>query len=171
MLTVTADEVRTFVYVRAGVPVFAEEGTHGETLGRLLLRQRVLSQEQYVEIIAKMTDALFMNEQLRFGEVAIELGHLTEAQVTKALSDQVRWKIVRIFQRPEVTWSFEESLARLEDVGNFPMEIEGLVLDAVRWIDDEQKLEMGLRRALDRKLRVDPALAPEHVARFGLTVE
>ena len=34
VLHVTTDDVRTFVYLDQGTPVFAEEGTHGETLGR-----------------------------------------------------------------------------------------------------------------------------------------
>src|SRR4051812_28212504 len=107
VLTVESEGIKTFVYLDQGMPVFAEEGTHGETLGRLLVRQGKLTQAQYVDVIGKMTDALFINEQLRFGEVAVELGYLTEGQVSKALADQIRWKIVRVFQRPSTTWSFE----------------------------------------------------------------
>ena len=84
--TIESEGVRTFVYLREGVVVFAEEGTNGETLGRLLVRQQLLSQEHYVEIIGKMTDAFVLNEQLRFGEVAVELGYLTEDQVRKGAS-------------------------------------------------------------------------------------
>ena len=94
VVTIQSDEVRTFVYLRDGVVVFAEEGTQGESLGRLLVRQHILSQEHYVEIIGKMTDAFVLNEQLRFGEVAVELGYLTEPQVEKALqSADVRQKL------------------------------------------------------------------------------
>lgn len=159
---------KTFVYLDQGTPVFAEEGTHGETLGRLLLRQKKLTQEQYVEIIAKMTDALVINEQLRFGEVAVELGYLSEEQVAKALADQVRWKIVRVFQRPNATWEFEESVSRLEDIRRFPMSLESLVLDAMRWVDDEDKLELGLGAALDRRMKVEPMIVPLVVGSFEL---
>lgn len=169
VLTVSCEGVQTFVYLKSGVPVFAEEGTHGETLGRLLVRQKVLSQQQYATIIGKMTDALVLNEQLRFGEIAVELGYLTEQQVTKALFDQIRWKMIRVFQRPNVTWSFEDSESRVDDVGSFPMRIEALVLDAVRWVDDDEKRELALAGALDKTARVEDAA--ELVRRFELSAE
>lgn len=169
VLTVTPEgAAKTFIYLDEGTPVFAEEGTHGETLGRLLLKQKKLTQEQYVEVIAKMTDALFINEQLRFGELAVELGFLTEEQVAKALADQVRWKIVRVLQRPDATWEFEESVSRLEDVGRFPMSIEALVLHAMRWVDDEDRLELGLGAALDKRMKVEPMIVPLVVGSFEL---
>jgi hypothetical protein len=168
VLWVQTGEVRTFVYLKRGVPVFAEEGTHGETLGRLLVRQGVLTQEDYGLIIGKMTDALVLNEQLRFGEVAIELGLLSEPQVRKALGDQVRWKIVRCFQRPDCSWTFEDSESIVEDVGDFPMRIEALFLDAARWLDDEQKGELGLQRIADQRLVLADS-AVELGARFDLS--
>src|SRR5688500_15640095 len=171
VLNVRTDGVRTFIYLDQGTPIFAEEGTHGETLGRLLVRQGRLTQAQYVEVIGKMTDAFVINEQLRFGEVCVELGYLTETQVTKALGDQVRWKIVRVFQRVEAEWEFEESVSRLEDIGRFPMTIESLVLDAVRWIDDEQKIELGLGAVLDKHMKVEKAIIPLVVGSFELSAE
>jgi tetratricopeptide (TPR) repeat protein len=169
VLSVTTEGVRTFIYLDQGTPVFAEEGTNGETLGRLLVRQGRLTQAQYVEVIGKMTDAFVINEQLRFGEVCVELGYLTEAQVGKALADQVRWKIVRVFQRVEATWELDEGVSRLEDIGRFPMTIESLVLDAVRWIDDEQKIELGLGQALDKRMKVEKAILPLVVGSFELS--
>jgi hypothetical protein len=169
VVTVRTEGAVTFLYLRDGVLVFAEEGSFGETLGRLLVRQRQITQEQYVEIIGTMTDALVLNEQLRFGEVAVELGYLGEEQVRRALVDQIRWKIVRVFQRPEVSWQFEDSLARLDDVGYFPMHVEALVLETLRWVDDDTKLQLGLAAALDERLCIKPEAAPGLADRFGLT--
>ena len=169
VVTIQSDEVRTFVYLRDGVIVFAEEGTQGETLGRLLVRQQLLSQARYVEIIGKMTDAFVMNEQLRFGEVAVELGYLTEAQVEKALRDQVRWKVVRAFQRPGATWTFEDSEARVDEAGHFPTAMESLVLEVVRWVDDDEKMELGLARMMDKPLSVVTEARADLGASFGFT--
>ncbi len=169
VVTIQSGEVRTFVYLRDGVIVFAEEGTQGETLGRLLVRQQLLSQPRYVEIIGKMTDAFVMNEQLRFGEVAVELGYLTEAQVEKALRDQIRWKVVRAFQRPGATWTFEDSEARVDEAGHFPTPMESLVLEVVRWVDDDEKMELGLARMMDKPLSVVTEARADLGASFGLT--
>ncbi len=148
-LRVDADGTRTFVYLRSGVPIFAEEGSSGETLGRLLVRLGMLTQQQYVEVLSVMTGALVFNEQIRFGETAVELGYLTEDVVHRALHDQVRWKVIRCFQRSEVAWTFEEGEALVEDVGEFPMFVESLVYEATVWLDQEHRLDVGLRDVLD----------------------
>lgn len=170
-LRVDWEGTKTFVYLREGVPVFAEEGSLGETLGRLLVRQRKLTQQQYVSVIRNMTDALVMNEQLRFGEVCVELGYLTEDDVRKALCDQMRWKIVRLIQRRDVAWELEESASLLDGIGHFPMRIEAMVLDAVRWIDDEEKNAIALRAAREQPIRVEIEEIPFLVTRFELTEE
>ena len=169
VVTIQSDAVRTFVYLRDGVVVFAEEGTHGESLGRLLVRQQILTPARYVEIIGKMTDAFVLNEQLRFGEVAVELGYLTEPQVEKALRDQIRWKIVRAFQRPGATWVFEDSEARVLDAGHFPTPLESLVFEVARWVDDDEKRELGLARLMDKRLGVVPEAVARLEASFGFS--
>jgi tetratricopeptide (TPR) repeat protein len=168
VLTVRSESVRTFVYLRDGVPVFAEEDSQGETLGRLLVRLGKLTQEQYVEVIRTMTDAIFDNEQLRFGEVAVARGYLDEDTVHAALVDQVRWKIVRTFQRSEVTWTFDDSLARLDDVPIVPMSLEALVLDAVRWIDPAERDALALVGKREQILRVPLETVMEIATRFAL---
>jgi hypothetical protein len=169
VLTIDAEGGRTLVYLREGVPVFAEEGSLGESLGRLLVRQKRLTQEQYTTVISKMTEALGKNEQLRFGRVAVELGYLTEKEVSTALGDQVRWRIVRALQREKMAVTFEESSSRLEGVGSFPMQIEALTLDAMRWIDDDRKREVALGRVLDDAMVVGPAGAATLASRADLT--
>jgi hypothetical protein len=149
-LRIDADGTRTFVYLRAGTPIFAEEGSSGETLGRLLVRLKLLSHEQYVAVLSAMTSALVFNEQIRFGEMAVELGYLSEETVHRALQDQVRWKVIRCFQRAEVEWTFDDGEAHVEDVGDFPMLLEALVYQAMLWLDHERRLEVGLRDILDK---------------------
>ncbi|MFO0617440.1 MAG: tetratricopeptide repeat protein [Polyangiaceae bacterium] len=156
VLRISVGDTQTFVYLKSGDPIFAEEGSAGETLGRLLLRQNRLTQTQYLEILSKMTDALFFNEQIRFGETAVALGYLTEQQVETALRDQVRWKIVRCFQADEATWTFEDNPSVIEDVGDFRMALEGLVLDAVLWLDADRRSALGLGEAQEKYLFVPP---------------
>jgi tetratricopeptide (TPR) repeat protein len=118
-----------------------------------------------------MTGAFVVNEQLRFGEIAVEFGYLDVAEVRRALREQVRWKIVRSFQLHDVTWQFEESSARLEEVGHFPMRTEALLLDAVRWVDDETKMDLGLRGVLDERLWIPPNAIEALARRFELCAD
>jgi hypothetical protein len=182
VLSVRSASVHTSLYLRAGELVFADEDAHVETLGRMLLRKEALTQAQYDQIIAKMTDKPGAEQQVRFGELAAELGFLTREAVAKALVEQVRWKVMRVFQRPdEVAVSFEPHAdgdivfapghpgATLEGaLRAFPLVIEELVLDAVRWIDDDLKNELGLFMALGQKLAVRAEERAAIARRFAL---
>src|SRR5205823_3000529 len=67
----------------------------------------------------------------RFGEVAIELGILTEAQIEKSLADQSVWRIVRCLQREDHEWRLEEGQPPA-DVHGFKLPLEPIVLLATR---------------------------------------
>lgn len=166
-LHVESEGAHAYIYFRAGVAVSAEEGTLGETLGRILLDKRILSPEQYRTIIERMTRALIDNEQMRFGEVAIELGYLSVPQVTEALAEQVRRKILRCLLWERSAWSFHESPTWLEGVGRFPTKIEPVVLAATRGAFDRARLDAVVRpySSGHAELRDAPAAVAE---RFGL---
>ena len=104
VLEVEAEGVRTSIYLLDGVPVFAAEATAGETLGRLLVRQGVMTQEECNVVLARMTAVPAGKEPQRFGAAAIDLGLLTEAQLQHALAQQAKWKMVFLFQRENPEW-------------------------------------------------------------------
>ncbi len=187
VLAVRCGEVGTSIMLRAGEIVFAEEDAQAETLGLLLVRQSKLTQTQYEHVIARMAGGPEARDaaaagQLRFGELAVELGMLTTPVVVKALGDQVRFRVMRIFQRrDELSWQFSPHMesemgfasgtpgaALRAAVGSAPPSIEELVLDAVRWIDDDHKNELGLFMVLGQKLGVRAEDRPSIAARFAL---
>ena len=106
ILDVRADGVGTRLYFEAGKLVFAEDDTPGETFGRLLVRQGVITNEQFVRVIDAMTLAAKGDNPLRFGEVAVGQGVLTAEKVDRGLADQVRGIIGRALQRDESRWTF-----------------------------------------------------------------
>ncbi|MEB2312825.1 MAG: hypothetical protein OZ921_16500 [Sorangiineae bacterium] len=154
VLTVRAEQVTTYVYLLKGTPVFAEEGTLGETLGRLLVRRGALSEEQYLEILARMTDSLFSNEQLRFGEVASLLGYLTLEQINEALAMQVREKIVHCMQWEDAECEYVPNVAALSEVARYPCRVDAVVLEGLRRYYDRARVagawsgDQSLRPAL-----------------------
>jgi tetratricopeptide (TPR) repeat protein len=158
VLQVEAEEVCTLIYLLRGVPVLAEEGTLGETLGRLLLREGRLSQEQYAHIIAHMTKSMMGSEQLRFGEVAVALGYLTTEQVDDALAMQVRRKVIRCIEWESAQCTFREGADALETLTLYPCPLEPLALRAVQRRFDEARLVAMLEGVADRYPQlVEPA--------------
>lgn len=151
VLEVRADGVCTRIVLRQGAPVFAEGGALRETLGRLLLRRGALSEADYLRVIERMTERLIENESTRMGEVLVELGLLTPAEVFEALSEQVREKIVSCFRWERFSSLFQPSDDLSEE------------LLAYRCPPLETLLLAGLR-AHYGPTRLEPLLAP-HAAR------
>ncbi len=130
-IEVFAEGVKTYVYFTKGVLVFAEQGTLGDTLGRILVREGRLTSEQYAAAIRHMTRRIVDEEELRFGEAVVELGFLTVEQVQEALGTQVRHKVIRCLMYDEPEWTFREMTGRTF-VGHFPARVEPLILAAAR---------------------------------------
>lgn len=98
VLEIHHDGVTTAIHLERGRPVFAEGGSLQETLGRLLVRHGTLAEEDYVRVVERMTEGVIRHESLRMGEVLVEMGLLSPAEVAEALALQVREKIVACFQ-------------------------------------------------------------------------
>ena len=141
VLEVAGGGVVTLVYVAEGVPVFAEEGTLGETLGRVLLREMQLTEDEYRKVLEHMTMTPMGSEQLRFGEVAVLLGFLTEQQIQEALAMQVVAKLARCMQWADVEATFREDVEALRDVSHHPCPTELVVLTGVSRYYDSARCE------------------------------
>jgi hypothetical protein len=167
LLDIEAEGGLTTYYLRDGKIVFAEAGIVGETLGRLLVRQGILSPEQYATILRRMTDALVHDELMRFGEVAMELGYLSSEQVSAGLSAQVRERLVRGLQFESAQWTFRDDPEASSQVAHFRCPLGTSLYEALsepqeasKWI---RRLELRARSAV--ALITTPA---EAVAQLGL---
>ena len=80
----------------------------------------------------------------------------TSSDVSRDASrDQSRGHVMRLLQWPdELSFAFDASTARVERAPSFPIAIEELLLDAIRWMDDQQKNDLGLFASLGKKLGV-----------------
>lgn len=141
VLDIDASGLRTTFYLREGAIVFAESGTVGETLGRVLVTGGVITEDQYRQILRRMTDALVHDELMRFGEVAIELGILSPEQVSEGLKTQMRARVVRCLQLDSARWIFREDPDALAGVARFACPLPAAVVEALseaqeaaRWI-------------------------------------
>ncbi len=150
-------EVRTAVYFRNGTPVFAELGALSDTLGRILVRQEKLSEADFSRAIQVMTDSLIDNEQIRLGEVLIQMGLLTGDEIFEALRLQTREKLLRCFLWRRLRSDFESGEHLLASVEPFPCEVPGLLVEGTRRHFDQQRVDAVLEPLLDhRPLLVDP---------------
>ena len=162
VLVVRSDGLRTQIYFDYGKPLFAEDEAPGETFGRLLVRQGVLTNDQFVRVIDEMTRAARGNSQLRFGEVAVGLGVLTPEQVERGLAEQVCGIITRSLQRGDSQWVFEPSATAAKPPRSFSLEINPVVLAAMREAPDTSAVaEFVAARPEEFVVVAGPRPAPE----------
>ena len=140
VLDVRSDDLRTQIYFDDGKPLFAEDDAPGETFGRLLMRQGVITNDQFVKVIDEMTRAAAGNNQLRFGEVGVALGVLTNEQVERGLAEQVCGIITRSLQRTESTWTFELAPTAGKPPRAFSLEINPAILAALQQSTDSARV-------------------------------
>jgi len=155
-------DVVTRIFVDAGVPVSAEAGAHGETLGNVLVREQIISQEQFAAVVRRMTDALVDDENVRFGEVVVELGILSKEDLERALTAQVEKKIIGCVHRGEGEWSFEAK--SLGDMPKHPTPVRTLLLDAAANFSEERVEEIASAESFPR-VSLPPASIAED---FGI---
>ena len=162
VLDFRAEDVLTRVFVEDGVPVFAEAGSHGETLGNVLVREQVITQAQFAAVVRRMTDALVDDENVRFGEVVVELGILSQEDLERALTAQVEKKIIGCVQRGEGEWSFEAK--SLGEVPRRKAPVRSLLLDAAANFPAERAAAIASPETFPR-VSVPPATIAEN---FGV---
>ncbi|MGI9430578.1 MAG: DUF4388 domain-containing protein, partial [Myxococcota bacterium] len=145
-LEVRVDGVITTIHLHDGAPIFAEGGAIQETLGRLLLRHGTISEEQYALVVQRMTEAVINHESLRMGEVLVELGVLSPAQVYDALSLQVREKIVACFQWESFAYEIHDSLEEPDELAIFQCPpVESLIYSGLRAHYDRERVTAVLK--------------------------
>jgi tetratricopeptide (TPR) repeat protein len=151
---IVAADTRTRLYVAKGRIVFADGGAPTDTLGRVLLREGKLTTEQYTAVIERMTRQSTPSEQMRFGEVVVELGFLRPGEVHEALATQVRHKAIACLSSEVPNWKFEQVSARvLASVAHFPSSVEPLLLASTKLFEAE-RLDRILEMAQERSVRL-----------------
>jgi hypothetical protein len=97
------------------------------------VRRGAIGHDDYARVVERLTEGVIHHQSLRLGEVLVELGLLTPAEVYDALAIQVREKIVACFQWEKFAYELHQPLDEPEDLGIYqcpPM--EALVLAGIR---------------------------------------
>jgi hypothetical protein len=141
LLIVRAEGVQTTIYVKSGCPVYAEGGTLGDTLGRLLVRLGLITEEDFLRANDRMAEGIDKDERLRFGDVLVELKIMTARELDDALRTQVRHKILSCFQWEEIRAWLDEGEDLLRDVPLLPVRVPRLLADGCSRFGDEKIVE------------------------------
>ena len=163
-LIVRAEGITTVLSLRKGELISAEGGTLGETLGRLLVEQQVLTQEQYAHAIESMTESLVHHAGTRLGEVLIQLGYMGVADVERALADQVRRKLMGCLRGERMDLSFRKATGT--SYAHFPTQLEPALLEGVVRFFSRERMMRAINPVMTHRLVVHDAA--DVIERFHL---
>lgn len=96
VLDIIKEPIKKRFYFRQGIPVAASSNILNEVLGRLLMQEGVITQQQYETSLETV-----LKEKKRHGEVLISMGLLTPEALEDFLSLQLKRRLFRLFDWDE----------------------------------------------------------------------
>jgi tetratricopeptide (TPR) repeat protein len=138
------------VYVVQGLAVNVESSLRDETLGRYLIKQGKITEDDY-----KKSIELMMEQGIQQGASLVKLGALKPREFYQAVKNQTREKLLTCFGWSEGEYHYQEEISFVEDIYRFEMPLIPIMREGlVRFFPGE---------SLDRELALVPdgPLIPE----------
>ncbi|MCD6580876.1 MAG: response regulator [Desulfuromusa sp.] len=101
LLHLQRGEAKKIIYIREGYPIFTRSNVLSECLGRMLVKEGVITQVDCDESVERSKESGRLQ-----GTVLIEMGLLTPQEVQTALVRQVTDKLISTFAWRSGTWQF-----------------------------------------------------------------
>ncbi|MDP8222662.1 MAG: response regulator [Candidatus Lernaella stagnicola] len=136
LLEVKSEDQAKHIFFRDGKPVFVKSNIPEETLGRMLVNDRVINEEQYKDAMVEMAET-----GKRFGTVVAAMGLISSDDLYYHLVQQTRLKIGRCFAWPRGSYRIDRDTQYPEEATTFESEPFAVVLDGYRDHIDTAPLE------------------------------
>lgn len=164
-LLLRSSKVKKIVYFREGVPHSVKSNLLSECLGRLLVRERFISEADYQESLKRM-----MASGRRQGAVLVEMGCISPQNLHYALALQVRTKLLEIFTWKSGEFQFNPETPLPPEATGLEMSMVALIYEGSRLSFPEERIEEQLRTLEQQYVALSPT-ALEFSHRVGLGEE
>ena len=124
----------SYVLFSGGSLVYAGSDQEKFRLGALLVRRRKITREQQHEV-----DAAMRSQGGRFGQIAIQKGILTDAELHEFLKVQVSEVVYDAFVWTEGSFRFSEDLQMPDYAVTIAVDISNLIMEGARRIEEWEK--------------------------------
>jgi DNA-binding response OmpR family regulator len=148
------DKIKKIIYFQSGHPTFIKSNVLDECLGRVLVRERMISENECEESVRRMKQ-----QKRQQGSVLIEMGVISPHNLRFGLELQLQVKLFDIFDWPEGEYVFRDDVEMPDDVIGLEMSAAKLVLEGIRRAYHHDRLSAALRGMMEQYPQL--ALAPE----------
>ncbi len=137
-----------------GYPVYSRFGSQDLALGRILIKHGKLSLDEYQEILSNM-----QRTKKKFGEVAVEGGLFSAAELDDVMKLQVEEKVLASFRGQSGTFRFHMENDFLNRIKINRIDPEKIILEGVKRFYTAQMLDNELATVRDKVLVLNKDVA------------
>lgn len=150
-LLLRRDRVKKIVYLKEGYPIFVKSNLLSECLGRILVREKMITEKECAESLEKMKQS-----GRQQGTVLIEMGCISPHNLVYGLQLQLEAKLFDIFGWPDGDYLFNPKIDIPPQAVHLDMSLATILYEGVRRGFSEQPLKDLLAPFLDAYLGVHP---------------
>jgi DNA-binding response OmpR family regulator len=144
-LLLRRDKVKKIVFFRAGAPESVKSNRLSECLGRVMVRERMISEVDCEESLKRMKA-----EARQQGTVLIEMGCISPHNLRYALELQLRLKLLEVFGWTKGEFQFNPSAQPPPETVRLPMSTAAIVYEGVKRSYDQARLREALGEVAGR---------------------
>jgi DNA-binding response OmpR family regulator/DnaJ-domain-containing protein 1 len=147
------DKIKKIIYFNQGHPTFIKSNVLDECLGRVLVRERMITEQECEDSVRRMK-----KEGRQQGSVLIEMGVISPHNLRFGLELQLQVKLFEIFDWSEGEYVFREDVAAPAEVIGLDMSAAQIVTEGIRRHYHRDRLDAALRPHLEEypELAADP---------------
>ncbi len=144
-LLLRREKVKKIIYFRQGVPVSVKSNRLGECLGRVMVREGMLSEADCERSLERMKSA-----GRQQGTVLIEMGVISPHNLRYALDLQLRLKLMDVFSWQSGEWQFNQAAQAPADTVRLELSPAAIIHEGVRRGFDEARVQARLGDVSER---------------------
>lgn len=148
LLHIRKGEAKKVIYVQNGYPIFARSNILGECLGRMLVKEDVITQVDCDQSIENCKSSGRLQ-----GTVLIEMGLLTPQDLHEALKRQVTEKLLSVFAWTEGQFHFAPQTDFKKNITKIELSPAALILSGISKYWDKARVEAFLKPHLKDYLK------------------
>ena len=130
-LEITTGLIKRKIYILNGNKIFAASTNTKDRLGEYLIKQGKITTEELKE-----ADSLVSHKRQRLGKSLVELGYLKEADLHKAVQNQVEGIILSLFNIEEGLFEFKEGPLPSEEPITLQINSANLIYKGIKQINN-----------------------------------
>lgn len=130
-LLLRRDKVKKIVYFRGGQPYFVKSNLLSECLGKILVKEKLISEAECEESLARMKSS-----QRQQGTVLIEMGCISPPNLGYALALQLQAKLFDVFSWPEGEFQFNAKAELPPEAATLELTTAAIIYEGLKRTQD-----------------------------------